>query len=105
MRSSEWSISFLRQLFSLTSRYWRSEEKKSAYAYLLGIVTLTIAAVYMTLLLNDWFNEFTARCRITMRMRSITGSSASPGSPLHTSPLRSMRTTCSSSSRSGGGAG
>lgn len=58
MRSSEWSISFLRQLFSLTSRYWRSEEKKSAYAYLLGIVTLTIAAVYMTLLLNDWFNEF-----------------------------------------------
>ncbi len=58
MRTSEWSISFLRQLFSLTSRYWRSEEKKSAYAYLLGIVTLTIAAVYMTLLLNDWFNEF-----------------------------------------------
>lgn len=58
MRSSEWSIFFLRQLFSLTSRYWRSEEKKSAYAYLLGIVTLTIAAVYMTLLLNDWFNEF-----------------------------------------------
>lgn len=58
MRSSEWSISFLRQLFSLTSRYWRSEEKKSAYAYLFGIVTLTIAAVYMTLLLNDWFNEF-----------------------------------------------
>lgn len=58
MRSSEWSISFLRQLFSLTSCYWRSEEKKSAYAYLLGIMTLTIAAVYMTLLLNDWFNEF-----------------------------------------------
>lgn len=58
MKSSEWSISFLQQLFSLTSRYWRSEEKKSAYAYLFGIVILTIAAVYMTLLLNDWFNEF-----------------------------------------------
>lgn len=105
MRSSEWSISFLRQLFSLTSRYWRSEEKKSAYAYLLGIVTLTIAAVYMTLLLNDWFNEFYSALQNYDADAVYHGPSASPGSPLHTSPLRSMRTTCSSSSRSGGGAG
>lgn len=48
----------IKLIFSLISRYWKSEEKKSAYAYLLGIASLTIAAVYMTLLLNEWFNEF-----------------------------------------------
>lgn len=47
-----------RLIFSLISRYWKSEEKRSAYLYLGGIATLTIAAVYMTLLLNEWFNEF-----------------------------------------------
>ncbi len=58
MKSTTWNGSFLKSLFHLTARYWQSEEKKSAYAYLVGIVLLTIAAVYMTLLLNDWFNEF-----------------------------------------------
>ena len=38
--------------------YWNSEEKKSARLYLAAIITLTIAAVYMTLLLNEWFNSF-----------------------------------------------
>ena len=50
--------SFLQALFSLIARYWKSEEKKSAFLYLAGIIGLTMAAVYMTLLLNDWFNEF-----------------------------------------------
>ena len=58
MKSSTWNLSFLKSLFHLTARYWKSEEKKSAYLYLAGIVLLTMAAVYMTLLLNDWFNEF-----------------------------------------------
>ncbi len=54
----KWNRQTVRALFSLTARYWKSSEKKSAWAYLLGIIVLTIAAVYMTLLLNDWFNEF-----------------------------------------------
>ncbi len=58
MSGGEWNFAFIRALFHLTARYWKSEEKKSAYLYLVGIIGLTIAAVYMTLLLNDWFNEF-----------------------------------------------
>ncbi len=50
--------SFIVSLFYLIAQYWKSKEKKSAYLYLVGILLLTIAAVYMTLLLNDWFNEF-----------------------------------------------
>lgn len=45
-------------LFHLITPYWNSEEKKSARLYLAAIITLTIAAVYMTLLLNEWFNSF-----------------------------------------------
>lgn len=45
-------------LLSLIGAYWKSEEKRAAWLYLAGIVGLTIAAVYMTLLLNDWFNSF-----------------------------------------------
>ncbi len=58
MSGGEWNLAFIRALFHLTARYWRSEERKSAFLYLFGIIALTIAAVYMTLLLNDWFNEF-----------------------------------------------
>ena len=54
----KWNRQTVRALLSLIARYWKSSEKKSAWAYLLGIIVLTIAAVYMTLLLNDWFNEF-----------------------------------------------
>lgn len=45
-------------IFSLMGEYWKSEERKGAWLYLAGIVILTMAAVYMTLLLNDWFNSF-----------------------------------------------
>lgn len=57
-KTGEWSRAFLRELFRLVAVYWKSDEKKSAWLYLVGIVALTIAAVYMTLLLNDWFNTF-----------------------------------------------
>lgn len=49
---------WMRGLFSMMGEYWKSEERKGAWLYLAGIVILTIAAVYMTLLLNDWFNSF-----------------------------------------------
>lgn len=58
MKNDSWNRRKGSALFQLITRYWRSEEWKSASLYLLGIAALTIAAVYMTLLLNDWFNEF-----------------------------------------------
>jgi ABC transporter, ATP-binding protein len=58
MKSGYWTREFIAGLFHLITPYWNSEEKKSARLYLAGIITLTIAAVYMTLLLNEWFNSF-----------------------------------------------
>lgn len=50
----QYRCSLSRLLFS----YWKGEERKKAWIMGLLIATLTIAAVYMTLLLNDWFNSF-----------------------------------------------
>lgn len=58
MKSGYWTREFILGLFHLITPYWNGEEKKSARLYLAGIITLTIAAVYMTLLLNEWFNSF-----------------------------------------------
>ena len=58
MKSGYWTREFIAGLFHLITPYWNSEEKKSARLYFAGIITLTIAAVYMTLLLNEWFNSF-----------------------------------------------
>lgn len=58
MKSGYWARELIVGLFHLITPYWNSEEKKSARLYLAGIITLTIAAVYMTLLLNEWFNSF-----------------------------------------------
>lgn len=48
----------VRQLFRLIGAYWKGEERRSAWLYLAGMAGLTLAAVYMTLLLNDWYNSF-----------------------------------------------
>lgn len=58
MKSGYWTRELIVGLFHLITPYWNSKEKKSARLYLAGIITLTIAAVYMTLLLNEWFNSF-----------------------------------------------
>ena len=58
MKSGYWTRELIVGLFHLITPYWNSEEKKSARLYLAGIITLTSAAVYMTLLLNEWFNSF-----------------------------------------------
>lgn len=58
MKSGYWTRELIVGLFHLITPYWNSEEKKSTRLYLAGIITLTIAAVYMTLLLNEWFNSF-----------------------------------------------
>ena len=54
MMDKQYRCSLSRLLFS----YWKGEERKKAWIMGLLIATLTIAAVYMTLLLNDWFNSF-----------------------------------------------
>lgn len=38
MVSGQWNRQTVKALWQLTARYWKSEEKKSAWLYLLGIV-------------------------------------------------------------------
>ena len=57
-KSGSWDREFLSGLFHLIAGYWKSDERRSAFLYLFAIAALTIAAVYMTLLLNDWYNSF-----------------------------------------------
>lgn len=49
---------FFSHVWILTKSYWKSEEKKSAYALLTGVILLTIAIVVMLVLLNQWNNTF-----------------------------------------------
>ena len=58
MKSGSWDREFLSGLWHLVREYWKSAEKRSAYLYLAAIAVLTVAAVYMTLLLNEWYNSF-----------------------------------------------
>lgn len=58
MQSGHWNRKFIIALWGLIGRYWKGRERKSAFLYLFGIIVLTVLAVYMTLLLNDWFNDF-----------------------------------------------
>ena len=47
-----------RAAWSLTKPYWTSEEKWSAWALLLGVITLNLGTVYITVLINKWNNAF-----------------------------------------------
>ncbi len=58
MKSGSWNREFISGLWHLMAPYWKSEERRSAYLYLASIAVLTVAAVYMTLLLNEWYNSF-----------------------------------------------
>ena len=58
MKSGSWNREFISGLWHLMTPYWKSCEKRSAYLYLASIAVLTVAAVYMTLLLNEWYNSF-----------------------------------------------
>ena len=58
MRSFPLNKQFLKSLWVLTRIYWVSEEKKKAFSFLAVIICLTVADVYVILLLNDWFNLF-----------------------------------------------
>ncbi len=49
---------FLGNVWKLAAPYWRSEEKTRAWALLLAIVGLSLASVYLLVLLNEWNRQF-----------------------------------------------
>lgn len=52
------SASFRREVWRLIAPYWRSEDKVAAWTLLLVIIGLTLGAVYIDVLFNDWYNRF-----------------------------------------------
>lgn len=58
MKQTNGTKKLLSQVWQLTRSYWKSEEKKKAYALLLAILALTLAVVVMLVLLNQWNNAF-----------------------------------------------
>ena len=49
---------FVQHVWQLTKSYWQSEEKKKAFLLLGAIIALTLAYVYILVLLNQWNNAF-----------------------------------------------
>jgi putative ATP-binding cassette transporter len=50
--------SFLRRVWSLTSPYWRSDQRLSASGLLAAIVVLTLGGVGISVVYNNWYREF-----------------------------------------------
>ena len=48
----------LRRVGRLAAPYFASEEKKKAWALLLGVVALNLGTVYVAVLINDWSRVF-----------------------------------------------
>lgn len=51
-------LSFLGRVWALAAPYWRSSERRLAWALLGAIVGLTLGMVYLNVLLNDWQRQF-----------------------------------------------
>src|SRR3954454_1488700 len=49
---------FLRRVWALVTPYWRSDQRLSAWGLLVAIVALTLGAVYINVLFNDWNRQF-----------------------------------------------
>lgn len=49
---------FVKHVLQLTKSYWQSEEKNKAFGLLGAIIALTLAYVYVLVLLNHWNNAF-----------------------------------------------
>ena len=58
MQNFTLSKQFFKDVWYLTKSYWQSEEKKKAFGLLFCIISLTLAIVYMLVLLNRWNNSF-----------------------------------------------
>ena len=52
------SRGFVKHVLQLTKSYWQSEEKNKAFGLLGAIIALTLAYVYVLVLLNHWNNAF-----------------------------------------------
>ena len=51
-------ISYFKTFWHLCRGYWKSEEKWKAIGLLGVVIALNLAAVYLLVLLNDWYNTF-----------------------------------------------
>lgn len=62
MRSSRTALTtgaaFLKRVWALVAPYWASEERLSAWGLLGAVVALTLGAVYLNVLFNDWNKQF-----------------------------------------------
>jgi putative ATP-binding cassette transporter len=51
-------LEFLRIFWRLASPYWRSDERRPAWALLGAVVALNLASVFMMVQVNAWYNDF-----------------------------------------------
>ncbi len=58
MKKTNVTAALLHQVWALTRSYWKSSEKKKAFALLAAILILNLGVVYMLVLLNAWNNAF-----------------------------------------------
>lgn len=52
------STSFIRDAFELIAPFWRSNEKWLAWILTVAIIGLNLGLVYITVLINQWYNSF-----------------------------------------------
>ncbi len=49
---------FLRRVWSLTTPYWRSDQRRGAWTLIIAIVALTLGVVFLNVQLNTWYRNF-----------------------------------------------
>ncbi|RMO78883.1 hypothetical protein ALQ33_200158 [Pseudomonas syringae pv. philadelphi] len=64
-RNAEYSVvndtvkgAFFPRVWKLIAPYWRSEEKKSAWALLIAVIALSLFSVQISVLFNSWYRDF-----------------------------------------------
>ncbi|WP_439849919.1 ABC transporter ATP-binding protein/permease [Pseudomonas syringae] len=64
-RNAEYSVvndtvkgAFFPRVWKLIAPYWRSEEKKSAWALLIAVIALSLFNVQISVLFNSWYRDF-----------------------------------------------
>ena len=49
---------FFRKVWTMTTPYWRSEEKGKAWTLLIAVIALTLFSVWIAVWLNSWYKDF-----------------------------------------------